>query len=317
MSMTLSVRFEHRTFARVTGQRRHDLRIGPQPLYVEKDRSHLNRVLVQPKQPTALRDMCEAYRVQRGAKRSIKSDAYIGSSFILTFGTEAQKVILDLEPAFLDEGAQLVAERIAKRLNVDLTGLVLHLDEEALHYHGQTPAVNRDGIPLSKIITREVARELQDIAGAVFEPVTGIKRGEPKKQKIKRMIEEGATQKEIDRATVHRSVHQLHEDLPEEIAILEQRLLHANALFLEKEDLLKKAQDKLEAIQKDLAAKAGALDKLTKRVETYERRAAEAQAEIKKLNKELERKTDLIARVEQLEADELEAAFNSQITPKP
>jgi len=315
MSMTLSVRFEHRSFAKVTGQRRHDLRIGPQPKYVDKELSHLNRVLVEPAQPTALRKMCESYRERRGdAKRAMKSDAAVGSHFILTFGIEAQKVIRelnDLDPAFLDQGARLVADRLSERLSVDLTGLVFHMDEEAPHFHGQMPAVTRDGVPLSKVITKDVARELQDIAGAVFEPVTGIKRGERKEEKIKRLKGEGATQKEIDRATVHRNVHQLHEDLPIEIDALEQRLLHANAVFMEKEALLKKAQDKLDAIQNDINAKNGALEKLTQRVETYERRASEVQSEIEKLNLELNRKRDLVERVVELEANEVQQALDA------
>ncbi len=242
----------------------------------------------------------------------MKSDAAIGSHFILTFGVQAQKVVSamnDENPAFLDAGAKLVAERLSERLNCDLTGLVLHLDETALHYHGQMPAVNKQGIPLSKVITKDVARELQDIAGAVFEPVTGITRGERKEEKIKRLKGEGATQKQIDSATVHRQVHQLHEDLPGEIAILESRLLQVNSDFLEKETLLKKSQEKLEAVKRDLEAKAGALEKLTQRVETYERRASEAQAEIEKLNRELERKKDLVERVNQLEVDDLQQAL--------
>ena len=53
-----STRIQSCTAKRLGGQRRHDLRIGAQPDYVDLSLSHLNRVLIQPAPPAQMRRIC-------------------------------------------------------------------------------------------------------------------------------------------------------------------------------------------------------------------------------------------------------------------
>ncbi len=45
-SKAISIHVKHAHRSRYKNQRRHDLRLGQQPSYVESDRSHLNRILI-------------------------------------------------------------------------------------------------------------------------------------------------------------------------------------------------------------------------------------------------------------------------------
>lgn len=87
-----SVRIAATTARRHGGQRKHDLRIGPQPGYVAADRSHLNRVLIKPPTPAFMRQIAEQRRATRDTKRAMKSNSAVATSGIITFGAEAAQM---------------------------------------------------------------------------------------------------------------------------------------------------------------------------------------------------------------------------------
>jgi septal ring factor EnvC (AmiA/AmiB activator) len=289
MSKTVSVRVEHRAATRATGQRNHDLRHGKQiPKYVNKEKIEENSIIIEPKTAPELRKLCEERRAQRPTKRAMKKDAAIATNGIITFGTEAQPIIENLSKDDQNRLFHETAKRIADRLNTDLTGLVVHRDESAIHAHFQLLAVNRDGMPLSKTINRQTAKELQDIAGQVY-AAHGITRGTPKAERLAR----GDDLSKI----VHRSVTELHRDLPTEISNkqreLDEKRKALEAQRRELEELEAKAEKNRRLIaEQNAKLEAGRVTEelAKKRIETYKKREADAKAKAEKLAKEIAEK---------------------------
>lgn len=264
MSMTVSVRVQHNSMSKAAGQRRHDARLGNVPTYVDQDRSDDNSII----QPTMMegeaRRQCEALRAQNDHKRSMKSTAAVLTAGVITFGTDAQPVIEALDKEKQDQLYQDVAERIATELDTRLVGLAVHRDEAAPHAHFNLLAVNRQGLPLSKVITKDQAKHLQDIAGQVLAEhgLAEITRGKSKEQRI--------LEGEDPSKTIHRSVAQLHKDLPREIEAAQEKLAKNLAL-------IEKAKQDLEK------ETAGREEKIQKRLASYEKRAGDAQAQLERL----------------------------------
>ena len=197
MSMTVSVRVEHRDKSRSAGQRNHDLRKSHVPAYVDKSRSQYNSVLIEPLASSELEKLVSERRI--GKKRKLRSDAAIATTGILTFGREAHQVIASLS---IDEQNELImkaCKSVVAEFDNELTGLVIHRDEQSVHAHFQTCSWNRNGLANSKVITPELASKLQDAAGACFSEY-GIGRGISKEERIKN----GEKPK-------HKSVKELHE----------------------------------------------------------------------------------------------------------
>ena len=79
-------RIKGRNATAAGGQRAHDMRMGPQPAYVDQSRSHLNRVLMEPKTGAQLRAISEKRRALRDTARGMKSNASVAIVGIITFG---------------------------------------------------------------------------------------------------------------------------------------------------------------------------------------------------------------------------------------
>ena len=244
MSMTVSVRLSHKSPAKAKGQRHHDTRQSHIPVYVDKERSPLNSVVIEPKTERELRDICLDRRSQRATKRAMKKDAAISTVGIITFGKEAQETIRQLSVAEQNALYLQTAKRIALKLGTDVTGLVVHRDESAPHAHFQMPAYSMDGIPVSKVLTPTLAKELQDAAGSVYTHLD-IRRGTPKADRIERG--EDVAQ------TVHRSVKRLHNDLPIEIESLRRDALDAAVSAERNRHLAEKARVDLEALREEIS----------------------------------------------------------------
>lgn len=276
-----SVRLEGKSLSQAYGQRRHDWRIGPQPKYVDPARKSLNRPLIEPRPVSKIRDEVLALRTARGAKRAMKSNAAVVTAGIITFGIEAQEMFLALTREQQDEAFRNLARAVAERLDTSLEALMVHCDESAIHAHFELRACNWSGIPLAKATRPTLMIELQDL---VFEVMSrhcpGIERGNRKYDRL--------AAGEDYAATVHKSVRQLHHDLPLEVARLEQD------------------REALEASLPELTAR---VEEMRDRVAKLEAEAADRDltvAKVKRLRVYSDRLTD---RVRDLEArqDELEA----------
>lgn len=276
-----SVRLEAKSLSQAYGQRCHDLRRGPQPKYVDSIRQGLNRPLIAPRPLPQIRKDVEALRTARGAKRAMKSNAAVITAGIVTFGTEAQEMFLALTIEQQDAAFRELAQAVADRLDTSLEALMVHCDESAIHAHFELRACNRSGIPLAKATRPVLMIQLQDL---VFEIMSrhckGIERGNRKYDRL--------AAGEDYAATVHKSVRQLHHDLPLEIEALEQ---------------------KRDALQTDLPELEARVEEMQGRVARLEAEAAEREltgAKVKRLRVYRDRLTD---RVRNLEArqGELEA----------
>lgn len=263
MSMTVSTRIEFGSISKAKNQRHHDMRKGGNiPNYVDRDRIKLNSVIVVPLCEGRLRQIRDERVAIVPRKRAIKSNASIALNGIITFGTEAQPVMGALTKHQQDKLFHVAAQRIADELDTDLTGLVVHRDESALHAHYQMPSYDRQGNSIADKTKRAQSKRLQDIVGEVF-GVLGIKRGTPKSERIDRGDDASKT--------IHRNVRRLHEDLPGEIRELEKKVENYQKL--------------LEKSEAKLAENRGNIERLQKNVEIYGRRAHEAERALQELER--------------------------------
>ncbi|MFG1479828.1 plasmid recombination protein [Xanthobacter sp. V4C-4] len=268
------------------GERAHDLRLGKQPGYVDADRTHLNRKLIPTMPGGEMRKISDARREASDIprQRKVSQSAAVSTVGIITFGTEAQPWIEALPVELQDRLFRDVAEAVAQRLNTSLHGLVVHLDETAIHAHYQLAAVAYDGRPVSKVATPSVTSELQDIAAKVaqhYEP--RIERGHRKRDRLAA----GAKYSEV----VHRTVKELHQDLPLEADALRAQLADLERQMGEAQDTVSKNERRAaEARQKaeKWAETTEKAEKARKNVETYDRRARTAEANLSTLTERME-----------------------------
>lgn len=206
----VSVRLEPRTMSKAKGTRRHDFRIGKLPSYVKKNRVHLNRTLMSMRPLPEIKRENAELRKKAGRQRAMKSNAAVITSGIITFGREAARMFESLPPAKQDEAFEDLAQAIAAQLDTSLESLVVHLDETTIHSHFTVRSYTTAGLALSDAAKRGTMARLQDLAAEImqkYEP--GIERGHRKWDRI----EAGADYPD----TLHRSVRELHQDLPTEI----------------------------------------------------------------------------------------------------
>lgn len=264
MSTAISVRLHHMSPQKASRQRQHDMRTKP-PTYCDPSRAHLNSVIIEPVSVAEARAVCESRRAQRGCKRAMRSNAAVLTSGVITFGKEAQRHVEALGRDVQNAMFRSVADAIAKALNTDVAGLVVHRDETAIHAHFMLYSVDKMGNALSKSITKSVASKLQDVAaGAAVEFVPTITRGKEKAARI--------AAGEPPSKYVNRSVRQLHEDLPGEIAEMQAVLERMRAeeqkfvkALLEKAQQMDNCEHKLAALDKEIKRKMEMAETLMQR----------------------------------------------------
>lgn len=266
----VSVRIASANAQKAAGQRRHDLRIGKQPDYVDAARADLNRVLIEPPLPSMMRQICEVRRKKRNAKRAMKRTASVATSGIITFGSKAaqmfEKLSVDQQnAAFVD-----LSKTLANKLNTTLHGLVVHCDEASIHAHFQLAAYDKNGIPLSQSTQPSILSELQDLAADVMRKhCPGIERG----RRYGDRIDAGATYAE----TLHRTVKQLHRDLIPDFEKAQLNLVEARERCVEMQSRVDKLTEKERLSQKEM-----------KRLEVYKKRLnARNEARTEQLKKAL------------------------------
>lgn len=273
------------------GQTAHDLRIGPQPEYVDQTRSHLNRVMIEPLRNNELRDEWQAVKKVVGKTGKIRSNQNLAYAGVVTFGIEARTFFEVLSNEEQEAALRELCEKIATRFNTRLTGLVIHLDESTLHAHFQLRGIADDGTMLSQTVKRAALREVQTLTAEVMgKHAPGIERGKA----IQTRLDEG----EDYAATIRRSVKQLHADLPEEIAAKEGELAEVQAKLDKNAALLAKAQGDLEKAIAQNGAESAKAEKIRKRASTYEKRATDAQAELDRLTGELAHQQAALDKIE-------------------
>lgn len=267
------VRVEIRDAQGYANQRRHDLRIGAQPGYVNPNPPEPNLVFIQPMTAFELKKLARERRTQRDTQRAMKSNAGIAVVGIIGFGIEAQVMFDALEPPEQERALRAAVQRIAGELKTSVSGLVLHLDETARHAHFSLCGYDVDGEALSTWMGRGVLKQLQT---ALHEELRAFMPDLERGRSRKKRADAGAEPYEL----VNRSVAELHTDLPLEIAARRQELGELEEKVRTNEARAEKARAKAEADE-------GRAEKALKNAETYERRAAEAEEKIKVLEAQI------------------------------
>lgn len=206
-----SVRIAADTMSGYSGQRRHDMRIGYQPAYVDSNRTSLNRVLIAPPTPAEMRAIAQTRRAQRETRRTMKSNAAIATSGIITFGSEAAQMFEALTAEQQDQAFRDLAEAVAAHLGTSLHALVVHLDEATIHAHLALCAYGHDGHPLSRTSRPGILSELQDLTAEVLQRYCPeIERG----TRYGDRLAAGADWADV----IHKTVKELHRTLPADLA---------------------------------------------------------------------------------------------------
>ena len=276
----VSVRLQAVPQSRLAFVARHNLRQGRLPAYVDPGRSRLNRVLFGPVSgdfAAAAHASAERYRQRVGQKLQRRQARLVEG--IITFSHAAQPIVLQhLESAH--RCAQRLVEDIVRDHGhgAQRVSLVYHGDEAAPHYHFVFEATGSDGLSVLQRLHRRDGVHLQDLAGDAFGSL-GIQRGVPVAERWRR----GDDRSRI----VHRSVRQLHQDLPREIARVQQQLdadTAQLAALQAKADTtrsrLAKATANLERVQAQAEVDATKVATLQERIRDYTARYAKQMAQI-------------------------------------
>lgn len=269
-SKAISIRVKHAHRSRYKNQRRHDLRIGHQPSYVDGGRAELNRVVVELPLPAQITKRAKELRERTNPSRAMRADAAIATIGIITFGHAAQPIFEALTIEQQDAVYLEVAEKIAEAYGTTIRGLVVHADETAPHAHVVWDCRDHNGVPMSRVMK---GSQLQDIAAEVItKHAPDIVRGIRKSERIAR----GDNPSQI----YNRSVQQLHQDLPLEVAAKEHEL-----------EKLNDRVDEMQARVAKLEAKEALNEKETKRLATYRNRLAARLMEYNEAKTALDAKT--------------------------
>ena len=197
------------------GELGHDARTSKKILKnVDRTRTRLNRVLLgsmtQEDLEKSKREQTE--RIRSFTKKAPRRDANYYIPGIITFSKEARNQVNSMPP---DAQAMKFVEDVSKKHDVKIIYLVRHSDESTTHYHFLLEYVNSDGRAVGRKLNKKALSGLQDEAGMIFGSI-GLTRGVKKTERLARG--------EDFAKTVHRSVRQLHEDLPGEIAAKKSQL---------------------------------------------------------------------------------------------
>lgn len=283
-------RIELRRAGAYEGQRRHDLRTGPQPAYVDQARAAENDVIIEPPRPGVIRETNEARRAQRATQRAMKKDGALAFVGILTFGHEAAATFAALPREKQNAAFRDAAQAIADRLRTTVAGLVVHRDETTPHAHFVLPAYDLDGNPLSKTTTRAALQQVQTLTAEAFaRHAPGIERGFT----VSERAAAGADKHDLR----HRSVRELHADLPAEVAAARAATKAAQ----------ERADEMAERVRR-LEAKAELTTAEVKRMNTYRKRLEARNAELEAAAKAAEtvaRAAEMVAAKAREEAAEM------------
>ncbi len=299
---SISVRLAPVTGAAAGGCLAHDLRIGPQPNYVDRQRSGLNRVLVMPPPPSEILARTLDRRQRAGPVRALRSSAAIATSGIITFSRAAQEIVRAASPAAQDAAYEAVARRIAAHYRIGLLGLVVHADESAPHAHMLLDRRTESGAAL-----KYHGREVQDLAAeAIAGHFPGIGRGTPKAVRKARG--------EPRSKWVHRSVRQLHGDLPAEIEAVEEKRDQAQARAAEMAGRVRKLEEKAGSLEGLNAKEEKRLEAYRGRLEARRQELGDAEAELTRLRRELD---ETQAELEQAQAGLAAAREETEMLGRP
>ena len=149
--------------AKARYQRRHDMRVGKLPAYVDDSRSHLNRCLVSPRPFPAISSEIDALRGKAGCERKRKTNAAIVVAGLIGFGRDVQNDFCELPEMQQDAAIITLVKALAQLLETVVESIDIHRDESAFHAHFSLRAYNHHGQPLTACLTPSLMSDLQSL----------------------------------------------------------------------------------------------------------------------------------------------------------
>ena len=305
---SISFRLEALDGRGLLGQRRHDLRIGKQPAYVDAKRAGENAALFraegwgrvedesEEQDGARIHQLMDASRteIEGRAKRKTSVGKYWRRA-IITFSHEAQKALAN-EGKLPHAEALTAFKAFADAHGVKLLTVDFHGDETAPHYHANFEGVNDKGYALR--LNREELSATQDQIASHFANY-GLTRGKRK--------EERKAAGEDPSKWNHRTVRELHEQhlsdnnavltfQQEQIASYNRELNELEQQIAAERERLAKNEERAEKARQKAETDEAKADKSLKNAETYERRARDAAQSLEQLEA---RKTELEAELSQ------------------
>jgi hypothetical protein len=197
------------------GQRAHDARaVGHVPDYVDHQKSDQNKVVLGDVSPEALKNSIfeQSLRIRTANRKAPRKDANFFICGVIGFSKEARNFVLENPPHVLS--ARFV-EEISVQFGVKPLYCVYHGDESSGHFQFLIENIDKEGKAATNRLKKKTLVDLQNRAGEIFAEI-GLSRGTPKAVRVAR----GEDYSKI----IHRSVKELHEDLPLEIQGLKEEV---------------------------------------------------------------------------------------------
>jgi hypothetical protein len=290
MAGVVSVRVQGVKGVKAGGQVSHDSRKGQVPGYVDKERSHENKVLLGSFDSLKVKCQEQVQRYREFSHKEMRKDANLFIAGVITFDREA-KMQVDSSPP--DAQAKDFVESFCRKYKTEPVYLVRHSDESTVHYHFMTENIDKNGKAVTNQLNRPALKSLQDEAGQVFSAV-GLSRGVSKIERIQNG--------EPTSAYIHRSVKELHEDLPAEIA-------RAQAQASKWKRLAEEKRMKLQAMEQEEKLNVEKIEKTRQTLENHERREKEWVAKLDEMEKAYRSITRYVPRIT---AEDMPGAFGSK-----
>lgn len=280
MPSTVSVRVLKATQSKQNGNRSHSLRLGKVPSYVDVSRSVYNTTVIEPPTARTMMSICLARRQARYERgemkrtpRGIRRDGVIALEGLITFSTEGQRIIEGLTHVEQARRYETATRAVAELIDTDIAGLVIHRDESAPHAHFTLFGYTPDGSPVSGRIKKQLLSQAQDTAANAYCDL-GIKRG----KNLGDRLADGDDASQ----TINRSVRQLHNDLPAELA---QAQAKVDAVRAEADE----AMGRLEEIESRITSATAMRKELAGEIEVYRRRLNSSQQKAEAAEEEARR----------------------------
>jgi len=276
MSKAVSIRVEFKRGGRSSGAISHSYRTKI-PSYVDTEKTSDNVIVYgsdEPPKARSIRSDIEAYSL-KNAKKKWRSDSPTIIDGIITYGRNANTE----NNILLDKAAKQALHNIIESAGMRqdaLVYLIRHEDESRTHYHFCMKPQLKDGRSAGQTFNKFFLQKLQDITAKAHSDVgLDIVRG---KSKAARMNDG-----EKRSAYIHRSVRELHSDLPKEIEDLKTSISVLEEKKQKTKGRLETSILKLEAARNDANAKESVVQKLEKRVENYEARISNYEDQLENL----------------------------------
>ena len=282
--------------------RKHYYRIGDQPENVDASRIDENILFIEPTMTIPeCRNRCNELKRQRHERsqsaksydltelskpkpkwRALRNDVSPTGQVIVTFGSELNdQVNAILDGPQCNEFLGDLTKMVEEHFDTEITGGIVHRDEEQPHIHFEVLSIANNGLAITKISDRQHMRDFQT---RVFEVL----------QKYVPDVERGNSKIDM-RGPDYRSPQELREETLRDVAAIEAQIADLNKKLEKANKRNEKAQDKLLRAQIDESATAANVDRLQKRADDYQARADKLKDEIEERKAEIEKRENAVA----------------------